>query len=70
MRKSLLLLATLATAFALRAQYAMVVYEPERNFLNEGQPLPAETRWMLTGPISDRMHIAEVRVYERADMKK
>ncbi|HQX00217.1 MAG TPA: hypothetical protein PLS30_14825, partial [Flavobacteriales bacterium] len=62
--------ATLATAFALRAQYAMVVYEPERNFLNEGQPLPAETRWMLTGPISDRMHIAEVRVYERADMKK
>lgn len=51
-------------------QYATVVFEPERNTLNEGMPLPAETRWMLTGPIGDRMHIVESRVYDRADMKK
>lgn len=54
---------------ALTAQYTTVTYEPERNLLNDGRPLPAETRWMLTGPVSDRMGIVELRVYERADQK-
>ena len=62
--------AFLAAAALLNAQYAMVVYEPERNFLNEGQPLPAESRWMLTGPVGDRMHIVEVRIYDRPDLKR
>lgn len=51
------------------AQHAPVVHDPGRNLLNNGQPLPAETKWMLTGPLADRIGLVEVSVYEDAAMK-
>ena len=70
MLKNLITLYTLLFAVLLQGQYATVTFDPERNTLNEGQPIPAETAWHLTGPVGDNIHLAEARVYERADMKR
>jgi hypothetical protein len=70
MLKNLIVALTLFIGSISSGQYATVVFEPERNTLNEGLPLPAETRWYLTGPVSERTHIAEARIYDRVDMKK
>lgn len=70
MLKNLITLYALLCAILLHGQYATVTYDPERNSLNEGQPIPAETRWYLAGPVGDHIHLAEVRIYDRADMKR
>ncbi len=54
------------TAFA---QYQPVVFDPSSNLLGNGQPLPAEKQWSITGPVSADIGIVEARVYEDAAMK-
>lgn len=60
----------LFTSMFAQAQLATVVYDPGRRTLNEGQPLPAETRWMLTGPVAERMTLAELQLFDRKDQKR
>ncbi len=51
------------------AQYAPVVHDPTRGLLHEGQALPAEEKWSVTGPVAPNIGLVEVRVYEDAAMK-
>ncbi len=51
------------------AQYAAVVYDPMRGLLHEGQPLPAEEKWTITGPLQETIGLVEARVYEDAGLK-
>ncbi len=68
--RQLAFLIPLLTTVLAQAQLATVVYDPERRTLNEGQPLPAETRWMLTGPVAERMTLAELQLFDRKDQKR
>ncbi|MGV9012403.1 MAG: hypothetical protein ACOH13_07400 [Flavobacteriales bacterium] len=54
---------------AVSAQYQPVVFDPATNLLGNGQPLPAEKQWSITGPVSWDIGIVEARVYEDAAMK-
>ena len=63
-------MAALTPAIWALGQFATVVYEPERRQLNEGQPLPAETRWMLSGPVSDKTELVELRIYDQPDRRR
>ncbi|MEO7080791.1 MAG: hypothetical protein ABIY71_04650 [Flavobacteriales bacterium] len=56
------------SVFAL-AQYQPVVFDPSSNLLGNGQPLPAEKQWSITGPVAADIGIVEARVYEDAAMK-
>jgi len=44
------------------AQYKTVVYDLEKNFFNEGQPLPFETHIMLNGQVPNNVDLIEVEV--------
>ena len=63
------LFALLLTSIA-SAQYASVVYDPTRGLLHEGQPLPAEEKWTITGPLQATIGLVEANVYEDAGMKR
>lgn len=54
---------------AVSGQYQPVVFDPATNLLGNGQPLPAEKQWSITGPVSSDIGIVEARVYEDAAMK-
>lgn len=45
------------------AQYKTVNYNHERNWFNESEPLPAETHWILNGPITPEVSLVEIRLY-------
>jgi len=64
------LLIVLLSTMSLTAQYASVVYDPTRGLLHEGQPLPAEGKWTITGPVQENIGLVEARVYEDASMKR
>ncbi len=52
------------------AQHATVVYNYERNYFNENQPLPAETNMIFSGGIPGDVNIVEVELYRGGDDKK
>lgn len=54
---------------AVSGQYQPVAFDPATNLLGNGQPLPAEKQWSITGPVSSDIGIVEARVYEDAAMK-
>jgi len=62
-------LIVLAAPATLLAQFQSVVFEPSRGLLNGGLPLPAETSWMITGPVAQRIGLVEARIYEDAELK-
>jgi len=68
--KLLLSIAAIGLSGIVSAQHASVVFDPERNALNEGLPLPAETKWMVTGPVADRLQLVELQLFDRVDMKR
>ena len=53
MNKLLVVVIGLLFAISAQAQHATVVYNYERNFFNENQPLPAETPFILSGGVAD-----------------
>ena len=63
------ILIAFAASSALQAQYQSVVFEPSRGLLNGGLPLPAETAWMITGPVAQRIGLVEARIYEDVGLK-
>lgn len=62
-------LALLSLSLAGSAQYQPVVFDPASNLLGNGQPLPAEKQWSITGPVAEDISIVEARIYEDAAMK-
>lgn len=52
------------------AQYQTVVYDYERNYFNQGQPLPAETNFILSGQVPKDVDYVEVEVYKGGKHKK
>ena len=49
------------------AQYETVVFNYDRTYFNEGQPLPAESNMMLTGEAGRRVGLVEVAIYDSPD---
>ncbi len=45
------------------AQYQTVNYDPEKNYFNEGQPLPAEQPLMFTGQIPEDVDVIEISIF-------
>jgi hypothetical protein len=67
MRKIYLLLVCCLWCFPLLAQYETVVFNYDRMYFNEGQPLPAETKFILTGTVGRRISMVEVSIYDSPD---
>ncbi|RDV13030.1 hypothetical protein DXT99_21890 [Pontibacter diazotrophicus] len=57
-------------SYPLFAQYETVVFNYDRTYFNEGQPLPAESNLMLTGDVGRNIGMVEVAVYRTPDTSK
>lgn len=57
-------------SYPLLAQYETVVFNYDRTYFNEGQPLPAESNVMLTGDVGRNTGMVEVLIYGSADTNK
>lgn len=66
---SIVMLMLVLPLFA-QAQHATVVYNSERNYFNENQPLPAEANFVITGGIGEDISQVRVGVYRSGDKKK
>lgn len=64
---SLLILLSTKVSFA---QYKTVVYDYEKNFFNEGQPLPAENNFMLNGNLLPNTEIVSFNIYQKGSNKE
>ncbi|RDC66380.1 hypothetical protein [Adhaeribacter pallidiroseus] len=64
---SLLLLVVSGPAFS---QYKTVLFNYERAYFDDGQPLPAESKFIITGEASALVDIVEVKVYHSANTDK
>lgn len=53
-----------AVVLSMSAQYKTVVYDLEKNFFNEGQPLPYETYIMLNGQVPTDISMIELDIYK------
>ncbi len=51
-------------------QYEAVTFNYDKSFFNEGQMLPAESKFMLNGEAARDVQMVEVRVYETADFQR
>ncbi|WP_162052940.1 hypothetical protein [Pontibacter pamirensis] len=57
-------------SYPLFAQYETVVFNYDRTYFNEGQPLPAESNLMLTGDVGSNIGMVEVAIYDSPDTNK
>ncbi len=64
---SLLLLVVSGPAFS---QYKTVLFNYERAYFDDGQPLPAETKFIITGEASTTVDIVEVKIYHSSNTDK
>lgn len=53
---------------AASAQYETVVFNYERAYFNEGQPLPAESNFILTGDAGNDVDMVELKIFSSPDM--
>ncbi len=68
MKKSSLILCSLfAFIFAVQAQYSVVVFNYEKSNFNDGQPLPAETKFNVKGDISPDIEAVEFSIFKAKD---
>lgn len=58
----------LLSSSTLMAQYETVLFDYERNYFNQGQPLPAESYFILSGQIDTDIELVEALVF-RAQKK-
>ena len=70
MKKNYTLLICLLFSYPLFAQYETVVFNYDRSYFNEGQPLPAESDFMLTGETGKEVGMVEVAIYGSPDTNK
>lgn len=60
---ALLIVAGLIASISTYAQNASVVYNYDRNYFNENQPLPAETHFLLSGMVGADINRVDVAIY-------
>ncbi|MFD3002424.1 hypothetical protein ACFS7Z_18780 [Pontibacter toksunensis] len=70
MKTFYLLFILLLSGYPLLAQYETVVFNYDRTYFNEGQPLPAESNILLTGEAGRNVGLVEVLIYGSADTNK
>lgn len=68
-RTLLTAIAVLPICLSALAQYQPVVFDAGTNLLGNGQPLPAEKQWSITGPVAANISIVEAVIYEDAALK-
>lgn len=61
--KKLLLIPILFLCHIAQAQNQTVVFNYERSYFNDGQPLPAAKNFTITGTVSDQISMVEVLIY-------
>lgn len=59
----LLILSILGLTKASYAQYETVLFDYERNYFNQGQALPAESYFILSGQIDQKIELVEALIY-------
>src|SRR5690606_1674452 len=64
MNKLLLLLSLTALNHLAFGQNRTVVFNYERSYFNNDQPLPAAMNFTITGPISEQVTMVEVKIYD------
>lgn len=62
-RLSLLLIVCTLWSVQSNAQFTAVTYDIERNYFNEGQPLPAEKPLLLSGKVPANVNIIEISFF-------
>ncbi len=67
-RLILIITSLLCYSWVANAQYETVLFDYERNYFNQGQPLPAESYFILSGQIDTDIQLVEAIVY-RAQKK-
>lgn len=70
MKKVLTILFLLSFASSAFAQYEMVVFEYEKNYFNQGNPLPAESFIMLSGQAEAGTDLVQVELYKGGSKHK
>ncbi len=55
---------------AIAQRYETVVHDPERNWFNEGNPLPAEKPLILTGEIQPTVRLVRLQIAQEADFRR
>jgi len=63
-------LCTFLMASATQAQYRAVVFNYEKTNFNDGQKLPAETEFNVTGSVNDDVELVEIKVFRAKDSNK
>jgi hypothetical protein len=61
--KTFFLLSLLALSHLVFGQNRTVVFDYERSYFDNDQPLPAATNFTITGPISEQVTMVEVKIY-------
>ncbi len=68
--KFYLLAALLMSSLSVLAQYKTVVFNYERAYFNDGQPLPAESKFIITGDVPANIGMVGIKLYQSADTDK
>ncbi|QMU29776.1 hypothetical protein [Adhaeribacter radiodurans] len=64
------LLLPLILSLPVLAQYKTVIFNYERAYFDDGQPLPAENRFIISGGVSANIDIVEVKIYHSSNTEK
>ncbi|HRI28826.1 MAG TPA: hypothetical protein PK239_15535 [Chitinophagales bacterium] len=70
MKQFLSFLCLIFTVHYAQAQYEMVVFEYEKNYFNQGNPLPAESFIMLSGQVDQGIDMVKVELYKGGSSKR
>ncbi|MCJ8164157.1 hypothetical protein MKJ04_04835 [Pontibacter sp. E15-1] len=70
MKKLYTLIIFLLISTSVFAQYKTVVFNYDRTYFNEGQPLPAESNFILTGEAGGEVEMVELAIYGSPDTSK
>ena len=60
----------LFASLPLFAQYKTVTYDDAKNWFNESQPLPAESKWMLHGDLPANTQMTTLEIYKTDNTEK
>lgn len=63
MKNIFVLIALLSIGSSAMAQYKTVIFDYEKNYFNQGQPLPAESYTMISGQVPADVELVEAEIY-------
>jgi len=70
MKKYLFLAIITILNASLFSQITTVNYDNEKNWFNQGNDLPAETHWAISGQIEEVVKLVEIQIYSNSDFSK